>query len=393
MRNEPWILPEGIDEVLPPHAWRLESVRRELLDLYVTWGYDLVIPPFVEYLESLLTGTGGDLDLQTFKLTDQMSGRLMGIRADMTPQAARIDAHRLRRESPTRLCYIGTVLHTLPGALSSSRSPMQVGVELYGHSGVESDLEVLQLMMLTLEHVGVEEVYLDLGHVGIFRGLAKQATLTAQQESDLFDALQRKAVPEIQKLIAGYGVDPAMERMLTVLAELNGEDALDRARVELAEASEEVMSALDYLQEVAEMVAKRMPALPIHFDLAELRGYHYKTGVVFAAFAPGLGEELARGGRYDGIGRIFGRERPAVGFSSDLKTLLKVRQAQGVQREAERIYAPWTDDSALRQRVDEMRRQGHVVVSALPGQTGGAAEMGCGRELVQQGDGWVLTRV
>ncbi len=392
MHNEPWILPEGIDEVLPPQAWRLEGVRRELLDLYATWGYELIIPPFVEYLESLLTGTGGDLDLQTFKLTDQMSGRLMGIRADMTPQAARIDAQRLRRGVPVRLCYIGTVLHTRPGALSSSRSPMQIGVELYGHSGVESDLEIVQLMMRTLRCVGIAEAFLDLGHVGIFRGLARQAGLDAGQESALFDALQRKAVPEIDQRLGQLSLRPNMGRMLRALADLNGEDALQRARVELSDASPDVISALDYLEQVADRVARAFPGVPVHFDLAELRGYRYKTGVVFAAFVPGQGEEIARGGRYDGIGRVFGRARPAVGFSADLKRLLRAGAVpDATQHRPGAIYAPWSEDEALQKKIAELRAQGEQVLVALPGQTGGAEEMGCSRKLVQEGRMWVLS--
>ncbi len=302
-KTEHWLLPEGIDEVLPPQARTLEKMRRELLDLFHGWGYELVMPPVIEYLESLLTGTGGDLDLHTFKITDQISGRTMGIRADITPQAARIDAHQLRRTTPTRLCYLGTVLNTRRSGFSGSRSPLQVGAELYGHAGVESDHEIITLMIESLQQAGLENLYMDLGHVGIFRGLSRQAGLDKGQEHALFDALQRKAVPEIQSLLSGFDIAENTRRMLAELAHLSGDDALVRAREVLADANDDVISALEQLERLSILLAERRPELPVHFDLAELRGYHYHTGVVFAAFVPNMGEEVARGGRYDDIGR------------------------------------------------------------------------------------------
>ncbi|MES9887712.1 MAG: ATP phosphoribosyltransferase regulatory subunit, partial [Candidatus Sedimenticola sp. 6PFRAG1] len=277
MDNKHWLLPEGIDELLPPNANALEQLRRNLLDLYSSWGYELVFPPFIEYLESLLTGTGGDLDIQTFKLTDQITGRTMGIRADITPQVARIDAHQLRRDCPTRLCYLGTVLNTRPDGFAGSRSPLQIGAELYGHAGTESDLEILCLMLETMEQAGVDDVYLDLGHVGIFRGLAEQAGLDTDQEHALFDALQRKAVAEIESLVQNFGVDAEMAGMLRALAELSGDDALEQARVRLAGASESVQNAIEELEQLAEKLAARRPEVPVHYDLSELRGYHYHT--------------------------------------------------------------------------------------------------------------------
>ncbi|MDH5435659.1 MAG: ATP phosphoribosyltransferase regulatory subunit, partial [Gammaproteobacteria bacterium] len=222
MKNR-WLLPEGIDEILPPQAEQLEVMRRQLLDMYKSWGYELIMPPFVEFLDSLLTGTGNDLDLQTFKLTDQVTGRTMGVRADMTPQAARIDAHSLKREGPVRLCYMGTVLRTRPETQGGTRSPLQIGAELYGHSGVDSDVEVLQLMLETLKVAGVKDVHVDLGHVGIFRGLARQAELNSDQEAAMFDALQRKALPEINVLLAEYGVASKIQDMFKALVELNGD--------------------------------------------------------------------------------------------------------------------------------------------------------------------------
>jgi len=389
MNNAHWLLPEGIDELLPPAALQLERVRRDLLDLFHSWGYDLVQPPIIEYLESLLTGTGGDLDLRTFKLTDQITGRTLGIRADITPQAARIDAHQLRREEPTRLCYAGTVLNTRNDDFAGSRSPFQIGAELYGHSGVESDHEILCLMLKALERAGIDNVYIDLGHVGIFRALAQESGLDKQQELALFDALQRKAVPEIEALLDGYGLGDDARRRLASLASLSGDDALERARKSLAGAGAEVQSALEQLERLAALLVERRPDVPVHFDLAELRGYHYHTGVVFAAFVPGLGQEIARGGRYDDIGKLFGRARPACGFSADLKMLVRLGSAKNLNKTAG-IFAPADNDPTLRQRVEELRAEGRRVVIALPGQMGDAGTMNCGEALVKQGDNWVV---
>ncbi|MCF8016907.1 MAG: ATP phosphoribosyltransferase regulatory subunit, partial [Chromatiaceae bacterium] len=281
MNDERWLLPTGIEEVLPARAAELERLRRCLLDLYRSWGYELVIPPFIDYLESLLTGTGRDLDLQTFKLTDQLSGRLLGVRADMTPQVARIDAHHLRREIPTRLCYLGTILHTRTDGFAGTRSPLQIGAEIYGHDGPESDVEVLRLLVRTLETAGIESPYLDLGHVGVYRGLIQQAGLSRADELRLFDALQRKASAEIDAIITETGVAGPVGTMLLSLVELNGEDALSRASTMLRAADPQVLGALDRLQRVADELRRWLPDLPVHFDLAELRGYSYKTGVVF----------------------------------------------------------------------------------------------------------------
>jgi ATP phosphoribosyltransferase regulatory subunit len=385
-----WLLPEGIDELLPAQARALEALRRELLDAYAVWGYQLVITPFIEYLDSLLTGTGRDLDLQTFKLTDQLSGRQLGVRADITPQAARIDAHRLRHEAPTRLCYIGSVLRTRAEGLSGSRSPLQIGAELYGHAGVESDVEILSLVMETLRVAGLADIYLDLGHVGIYRVLADAAGLNADQESRLFEALQRKASPEIAALVEAFGVAPEMREMLLALATLNGdEEVLDRARTVLARAPLAVAEAIDYVEQVALQLRRSLPDTPVHFDLAELRAYHYQTGIVFAAFAPGEGQEVARGGRYDQIGEVFGRARPATGFSADLKTLMRLgRYAPQALDGA--VLAPADDDPALMQRIAELRAAGTVVIRELPGQAGDPAQMGCVHRLHKQVDSWEI---
>jgi ATP phosphoribosyltransferase regulatory subunit len=394
MRQQRWLLPEGIDELLPDQARVLETLRRRLLDLYASWGYELVITPFIEYLESLLTGTGKDLELQTFKLTDQVSGRQLGVRADITPQAARIDAHHLRRDEPNRLCYIGSVLRTMSDGFGASRSPLQIGAELYGHAGPDSDVEVLCLMMATLKAAGVQDIYLDLGHVGIFRGLARQAGLDQATESKLFEALQRKAQPEIAMLVAGAGVSGELADMLCALADLNGDDeVLDQARQRLAKADAEVHAAIDYVEAVAARLRNCLPGVPLHFDLAELRAYHYQTGVVFAAFVPGLGQEIARGGRYDHIGEVFGRARPATGFSADLKNLLAAGQLAMPER-APKVFAPAVADAELAVKIDALRAAGRIVIRELPGQAGDAAAMGCGERLVQAADGnWELASV
>ena len=386
---EHWLLPEGIEEVLPEQAWRLEQVRRELLDVYRSWGYELVIPPMIEFLESLLTGSGNDLDLQTFKLIDQLSGRMMGVRADMTPQAARIDAHQLRREGPARLCYLGTVLHTRPDGFAGSRSPLQVGAELYGHSGLESDLEIFELMLETLAVTGIAQVHVDLGHVGIFRGLARAAGLHADQECELFDALQRKAAADIEALLAALDLREAQRRSLAALATLHGgDDVLDRARGMLG-GDDSVAQALDELSAMAGAVGRRWPDLPLHFDLAELRGYAYQTGVVFAAFTPGCGQEIARGGRYDKIGEIFGRARPATGFSADLRTLIALSGRRDEPMRAA-ILAPADDDPALGEAIRALRARGETVIRALPGAQVPEDEVRWDRELVKEVERWVV---
>ncbi len=382
--EERWLLPEGIDELLPPAAWRLERLRRELLDLYHSWGYDLVMPPFVEFLESLLVGTGSDLDLQTFKLIDQLSGRMLGVRADMTPQVARIDAHGLKQNHPTRLCYMGTVLHTRNDGFGGSRSPLQVGVELYGHGGLESDREVLLLLLSTLERAAINDVCIDLGHSGIFRGLLQQAALTADREMQLFDILQRKARAELHELVDQLPLTPAMQEMLRALIRLHGgPDILIRARAALAAANPGIHQALDRLDQIAHELHSQN--VQVHLDLAELRGYRYHTGLMFSAYVPGQGQEIARGGRYDHIGEAFGRARPATGFSADLKKLLMLGATNPDASTA--ILAPADPDPALRAHIQQLRQQGERVVQALPGSSRPA---GCNRTLVRDASGWTI---
>jgi len=386
-----WLLPEGIDEFLPPQAERLERLRRSLLDLYSSWGYEYVIPPMVEYLESLLVGTGTELELETFKLIDQKSGRLLGVHADMTPQVARIDAHRLNREGPTRLCYLDAVLHTRQDGFSRGRCPLQVGAELYGHAGIESDAEVIHLMVETLRLAGLDEIHIDLGHVGIFRTLAQYAGLTAEQEALLFDALQRKAKPEIEELLADVCNDADARTMLLALVDLNGgAEVLDEARTVLKSAGDEVIAAIDKLQQIADFACQRMGDISLHFDLAELRGYRYQTGVVFAAFVPGHGQEVARGGRYDDIGSVFGRSRPATGFSSDLKTLMLLRDA-AISRPSAIIAYPCANSeqrAGLQTFIANLRDEGERVIEFLPGQQDDVSETGCDRKIVEISGQW-----
>ena len=390
--NKHWVLPQGIEEALPEQAARLESLRRELLDLYSSWGYELVMPPIIDHIESLISGTGRDLDLQTFKLVDQVSGRTLGVRADMTTQVARIDAAQLKRNVATRLCYSGTVVRTLPDCFGGSRSPLQIGAELYGHAGVESEVEIIGLMLKTFSVVGVENVSIDIGNVDIFRNLAKQAGLSPDDESRLFEMLQRKAVTEIDELLSQLGINDKHKSMLACLAELNGgTEVLERAKKELAAADKSVLDAIEYVQSTAELINKRFNNLQIHFDLAELYGYHYKTGVVFAAFVPESGQAIARGGRYDDVGQLFGRARAATGFSTDLKKLnnLSKRQFEKVSS----VFAPSNDDVALDEKIETLRSDGVRVIQQLAGQTDDAKSLGCDQQLVLQSGSWSLADV
>lgn len=387
--DDRWLLPEGIEEVLPPQAANLERLRRRLLDLYTVWGYQLVVPPLVEFLESLLTGTANDLDLQTFKVTDQLSGRLMGIRADMTPQAARIEAHHHAREEPTRLCYAGTILHTRSDGFAGSRCPMQVGCELYGHSGFESDLEVLGLMLESLVVAGIEDLHLDLGHVGIFRALAQRTGLGSDQEDELFGALQRKASEEIGRSIASWHLPARDANRLRTLAHLHGGEEVLVEAGRLFAGDAEIEQHLERLHQVSAGAQRRFSQLHLHFDLAELRGYRYHTGLVFGAYTPGSGRAVARGGRYDDVGSVFGRYRPATGFSADLKTLLALGKVPETGR-AGPVFAPRSDDPALEALVRALRSSGDVVIGELPGQSGGARELGCSRRLVERAEGWTV---
>lgn len=381
-----WLLPEGIDELMPDEAAQLEQLRRQLVDMMQSWGYQLVVPPLVEYLDSLLTGTAKTLDLQTFKLIDQMSGRLLGIRPDMTPQVARIAAHKLRDKPVSRLSYIGSVLHTVPEGQGTSRNPIQLGAEIYGHTGPESDMEILQLMVEVLNVTGaVPALSLDIGHVGIYRGLASYAGLNNAQEQELFSALQRKAMPEIESLLEEYQLSNDSKKMLLALAELNGDvSVLARAQKLFKLAPEGVQQALGNLQTVADMAVQRLQNVDINFDLAELRGYDYHTGLVFSAYQLGSSQAVAMGGRYDDIGEDFGYAQPATGFSLDLKTL--VMQLEQAEDTKQAIAVTWSDDPTQQLAIEELRSQGEVVVYQLPGIANEES-----RTLIQQDGHWLVT--
>lgn len=381
------MLPEGIEEILPEEACRLEQLRRRLLDLLGTWGYEQVMPPLIEYLDALLTGTGRDLDLQTFKLTDQLTGRLMGVRADMTPQTARIDAHYLKRECPVRLCYVGSVLRTRPDVFAGSRELLQLGAELFGHPGPESDIEVVRLMLAALAAAGLRDLHLDLGHVGVFRALAAEARLPEELEGDLFEALQRKARSRIEALLVRCDAPAGAKAMLAALADLNGgTETLMRARELLKAAPPAVQVALINLERVADAMAHA--GVPVYIDLAELRGYRYYTGVVFSAFVSGQGQAVAQGGRYDGIGRAFGRARAATGFSTDLRRLLRLVAAGAAGLTG--ILAPHAGAKGLDEMMATLRAAGERVVTRLPGDSSSVRALGCDRELVEQGGQWVV---
>lgn len=387
-----WALPDGISEALPAEAAALEQLRRQLLDLFATWGYRLVMPPLVEFMESLRTGHGTDLDVQTFKLTDQLSGRMMGLRADMTPQVARIDAHKLNTDLPNRLCYIGSVLRTRSFHQDGSRSPLQVGAELFGHAGQDSDFEVLSLLLTTLEHCHVPKVVLDIGHVGIFRSLAQAAHMTAQQESLFYDMLVRKSLPEIDAWLAQANLPSTLQRYLHALPRLSGgiEVFADALQI-FADAPAEIRSALTYLQSLCTRVQAHFPACTVHIDLAELSGYDYHTGIVYGIYTPSVGREIARGGRYDGIGEAFGRKRPATGFSTDLRTLADFALPHLVQQPTVSIYAPATQDTALEALIRDLRSQGKQVIRALDGQNYTPAALGCQQQLLQRDGQWVVS--
>jgi ATP phosphoribosyltransferase regulatory subunit len=309
-----WLLPEYIEDILPAEAARIERLRRAILDLFAHAGYELVMPPLLEYMDSLLTGTGHDLDVRTFKVVDQLSGRMMGLRADITPQVARIDAHLLNRKGVTRLCYCGSVLHTRPAGPAATREPIQIGAEVFGHAGVESDLEVQRLLCRALGLARVKKVRIDIGHVAVFRAIVHAAKVGAELESGLFEALQRKDKPALRKL--ARSVDARTREALLLLPELyGGAEVLSLAEKKLPKLPE-LARALATLRSLA----KACP-VPASFDLAELRGYHYHSGVVFDAYCEGVAGAVARGGRYDEVGKAFGRARPATGFSIDLRSL------------------------------------------------------------------------
>lgn len=371
-----WLLPDGVEEILPTEAKPIELLRRQLLDLYSSWGYDYVIPPLLEYTDSLLIGLGRDLDLLTFKVMDQISGRTLGVRADITPQTARIDAHSMAIAGANRLCYAGNVVHTKPKNPLATRTPIQVGLEFYGEAGIAADIEVVSLLLESLRVAGLPRLHIDLGHVGIYRALAEKAGLNATQEDEFFDLLQRKAVTEIRQWVELNVTDAASAKLLLALPHWSGGvDVLTCARTAL-EGVAAAVAAVDQLQAVAKVIAQRYPYAELYFDLSELRGYHYLTGLVFAAFAPGFGNPIASGGRYDHIGEVFGRARPATGFAVDVSAISKLNLLPAVGVDA--IAVVDDGDNRQWQVVQALREQGQRVVYAADSDP---ASSRCQREL------------
>ncbi len=389
--NNAWLLPEGIEQTLPDKAIIVESLRRKLLDMFACWGYQQVIPPMIDYLDSLLVGSGHDLSMQTFKMTDQLTGKSLGIRADMTPQVARMAGHNLSEYSPARLCYVGTVLHTVGDSLEKTRSPMQIGAELYGHRGLESDIEIIGLMLEMLAVAGVQNVHLDLGHVGIYRAICSQSALSEQQESELFDILQRKAIPELIEFIEDSELAEPVAKIIQELPKLNGgREILAKAKDLIIDCVPDAAGAIEELQRIADYLAVNYPSLPAHFDLSELRGYNYHTGVVFAALVPNVGKEIARGGRYDNISEVFGQARAATGFSADLKKICHLISESVELETQQKISAEYGEDADLLAKIRDLRAEGRVVIQRLPGQQAGAAELGCTAMLEKLNDQWVV---
>jgi len=386
-----WLLPDGIGEVLPGQAGQIEHLRRRLLDLYSTWGYELVIPPLMEFTESLLIGNNKDLDLQTVKVTDQLSGRTMGIRADITPQAARIDAHSLNRKGPVRLCYAGSVLHARPANALASRSPIQIGVECFGISGLTADIEVISLMAETLGAARIHKFILTLGHVDIFRVLAEQAKLNTEQVEILLDILQRKASTELREFIDCSKLNSDVVGCFELLIQLNGDvSVLAKAKQKLGTTSRAIFDALSELEQVAVQIKNRYSNITIHIDLAELPGYHYHNGIVFAAYVEGAGAAIANGGRYDAVGEVFGRARPATGFNADLKTIMMLKQGDAAIVPTKGILVFVLEDPLQWQTIVSLRARGERVICVVSGTTIDFDELNCDRQLVQEKNQYVV---
>ena len=383
-----WLLPEDIADVLPAEARKVESLRRSILDLYQSYGYELVAPPILEFLDSLLTGTGSDLNLQTFKLVDQLSGRTLGLRADITPQVARIDAHLLNRAGVTRLCYAGSVAHARTPVGSSAREQLQLGAEIYGCATWEADLEAISLLLKTLGLAGLSKVYLDLSHAGILMGLLDGQAQDKESIEELYDLLQSKDRPRLTQWSSRVTAKTA--QALMALTELNGPcaEVLAKAKKVLPKHAS-IDQALNDLERLVAAAENLSDGLELSIDLSDLRGYQYHSGVMFAAYVEKLPQPIARGGRYDHVGQAFGRSRPATGFSLDLLTLANLSPLN-VRKKA--IAAPWIDDAALSAAIAQLRLRGEVVIQVLSGGVVESAEYECDRELVKQGNTWEVVQ-
>lgn len=357
-----WLLPDGIEELLPPQAAKLEATRRHLLDKFETWGYELVVTPMVEFLDSLLTGTGSDLDLKTFKVTDQVSGRSMGIRADITPQVARMDAHSLQRDGESRLCYVGTVLHAKADNMLASRTPLSIGAELFGDTNSDGDLEIVSLMLDSVASVSNQPLHVELGDVGIYRSLVADARLTPLDEQALFDKIQGKALPDLAVLLAELNIEEKLAELLVVLPTLCGAESVIEQGKAIFKGYPDVLKRIENLEAIANRLRSRFKDVQLNFDLSELRGYNYHTGIVFAAYLKRSGVRVAKGGRYDDVGRVFGRARAATGFDIDLKTLVRESAVQLNQRVIIESTATANESSGQWHEILALRAAGYTVI-------------------------------
>ncbi|MCA1854960.1 ATP phosphoribosyltransferase regulatory subunit [Massilia oculi] len=377
-----WLLPENIADVLPSEARKIEDLRRKMLDTFRLYGYELVMPPLLEYVESLLAGAGQDTELRTFKVVDQLSGRLLGLRADMTTQVARIDAHLLNRDTVTRLCYAGSVLHTRPSGLHATREPIQIGCEIYGHAGLEADAEIQELALGALALAGFDSVRLDLCHVGILRALLAEDPAARRDEAQLIAMLRAKDTPGLDAITQNYY--PATRKALLALPHLYGDvEVLGRAK----EALPALPGITRALAELAALAASAIGRAEVAIDLADLRGYQYESGAMFALYVPGLPNAVARGGRYDHVGEAFGRARPATGFSLDLRELARLLPLASRKHS---IRAPWGNAPELKEKIADLRKAGEVVIQSMPGHDNVQDEFECDRVLVLENGNWIL---
>ncbi len=376
-----WLLPENIADVLPSEARKIEELRRRLLDRFRSYGYEMVMPPMLEYIESLLTSGGSDLNLRTFKLVDQLSGRTLGLRADITPQVSRIDAHLLNRQGVTRLCYAGVVLHTRPRGLHATREQIQIGAEIYGHAGLEADLEIQQLMLDSLHLAGLSKVRLDLAHAGVLAALLELEPAAASLGESLYDALASKDVPRLNELTANLGQVP--REALRALPSLYGDASVLQITRGLLPNLPAIARALDDLA----FLAWQVEGAEVMIDLADLRGYAYHSGVMFSAYVDSVPNAVARGGRYDDVGLAYGRARPATGFSLDLREVARISP---VDARGSAILAPWKHDEPLRAAISALRDAGEVVIQALPGHDHDLDEFAADRVLVERDGQWTV---
>ncbi len=379
-----WLLPENVADVLPSEARKTEELRRALLDNFRRYGYELVAPPMLEYLESLMPVPDADLDLRMFKLIDQLSGRTMGVRADITTQVARIDAHLLNRRSVTRLCYAGSVLHSRPSGFHATREPLQIGAEIYGHAGLEADVEIQALALQSLRLAGLDDVTLDLSHAGILRAVLSDDPVALGRRAELIALLRAKDMPGLQVLVSGFS-DSVREAVLA-LTELNGDiGVLEQARKRLP-SKPSIAAAIEELA----TLARSAPGVRVNIDLADLSGYQYESGVTFALYVPGLPNAVARGGRYDHVGEAFGRARPATGFSMDLREIARLLPSAAP---AAAIRAPWGQSSELVSLIANLRDNGEIVIQTLPGHEHDQQEFACDREIVAEGEKFIIKQL